>query len=369
MKIIDENVFLVNQLNDAEGKLYGPFLCCEKYKYFNKNGKIMYIPDCKDKSEKVYATVDDFEILVDIIYFGEQLYHILKNYIMHIDLTHKRPNLIDDNYFRLVSEKGIIDNFEQIKPICDNFFKKYGNPIITDSFYPQDYNFHIGFPISVVINHILLIYSLHVIFDKESSGYEEYKEIYHAFGINQKHDNNNIFNRVINYINMFSLPSYNLSSFYVELIKTDFDKVVPISTTYNMFAFAFSSLQNNIATCTFYQYDDILEEQYFCCYKKCKNCLNTFYIEKFTDSKQFKNNITKTPKIRQIYCEDCQKKLKHKASVKYEKSIRKIYDELKSNIDKCNPKLANEIRNLLPKDKETKSHLMELYNQYKNDSK
>ena len=67
------------------------------------------------------------------------------------------------------------------------------------------------------------------------------------------------------------------------------------------------------------------------------------------------------------YCDECKQELKRIASNKYEHSIRTLYDELKNNVDKCNPKLANEIRNLKPKDKETKANLQRLYAEYQND--
>ena len=67
-------------------------------------------------------------------------------------------------------------------------------------------------------------------------------------------------------------------------------------------------------------------------------------------------------------CNDCKEKLKselkRESSRKYERTLREIYDKLKSVIDECSPKLANEIMHLDTKDKETKKHLNELYSKY-----
>ena len=94
-------------------------------------------------------------------------------------------------------------------------------------------------------------------------------------------------------------------------------------------------------------------------FRKCSGC-----SKNIVDLDMDRQNFLAAPKPKTKYCDDCKRKRKREVSKDYEHSIRILYDELKNNVNICNPKLANEIRNLKPKDKETKSNLQRLYDEY-----
>lgn len=353
-----------NSLSEFEGKLYGPFLLAVDYKFIKKNNIVRFIPisDIKHK-EHLWASINDFEFFQEILKYGKDFYTILKNDIKAIPYSLNSPTIINDSYFQLVSENDITKRFKELEPICLDFLLKYGNPINIDKYFPQEYNFEIGYPVSLIINHSLLIYIIHTVFAQLKEGYAAYTTIYNSLNIAETDNNHQIYIKVVKYINMFSNPSYHLSTFNSEIVIDSSKTFVPISSTSNLFTFAFLALQNNIATKTFYAYDDANFRSTYICFKKCARCLTGFSEAKAIES------LNKIPKIKTVYCEKCKIELKRIASKKYEKSLREKYNELKENIDKCSPESIEKLKELRKDGKISKKALEPIIKDYKKGSK
>lgn len=190
--------------------------------------------------------------------------------------------------------------------------------------------------------------------------YNSLKQLYLCLGITSEMDNKNIYSSIMKCLNRYSKPDYHISYFSMEIVNTSSKTFVPITVTPNIFAFAFITLQNNIATQSFIMTENSEGITQYVCFRKCANCLSTFNEVRGIE------NPNKLPVIKTKYCDDCKKKFKRSASSKYEHSIRKMYNELKDHVDECPADIATQIKNLHPKDEVTKKELETLYKAYKN---
>lgn len=360
-----KELYTKNNIDYGCGKLYGPFPLIKDYSFStNKKGMKTIIP-IKDNNyiDLFYAEMDEYSFFYDVIHYGQLLYEVFKDNINHLPRTWVIPQSFEKSYINIISEQILINNFSKIESICFEFLKKYTPGVVFQRYFPIEYKATQGIPLSFMINHILLIFMLHTIFANLSTGFNQYTEIYNAFSINENDTDSEVLDKIIEYINIYSLPYYHIMSFNFEILRID-NNIIPITITPNIFTFAFEVLQNNVAARSFYSFDEYNDVHSYIGFRKCSRCLKNM-----ADLDMERQTQLVMPVYKRVYCDECRKELKRIASNKYEHSIREIYDELKKNVNKCNPNLANEIRNLKPKDKETKSHLMKLYNQYKNDSK
>ena len=360
-----KELYTINNIEYGCGKLYGPFPLIASYEFSdNKKGMKTIIP-IKDHNyhDNFYAEMDEYDFFKDVIMFGKQLYNVFKSNILFIKKTWQIPQTFENSIVHIVSEKNITEHFSEIKDICQDFINNYTYCFIPQRFFPISYIGVEGIPLSPLINHSLFIFMLHTVFEKMSSGYDEYKDIYEALSIHHDTTDSDILDTVIDYINIYSMPHHKIAAFNMEILRLD-NNVIPITVTSNIFAYAFEVLQNNISSRTFYSFDQYNDVHNYVGFRKCTRCLKNI-----VDNDMDRQTFMSTPKYKKIYCDDCKKELRRISSNKYEHTLRTMYDELKNNINKCNTKLANEIRNLQPKDKETKSHLQRLYSEYLNETK
>ena len=358
-----KELYTKNNIDYNCGKLFGPIEIIKDYTYsINKKGMKTFIPIIDtDYHEAFYAEIDEYDFFYDVLHYGHQLYNILKSNINPLPKTWAIHNSFEKSYLSIISEEIINDKWNKIDSICLDFAKHYTIGVVPQRYFPVEYKLNRGTPISFTINHILFIYMFHTVFANLSAGYNKYSEIYKAFGINDFHTDSEILDIIITYVNIYSMHYYHIMSYNLEIIRVD-DTIIPFTITPNIFTFAFEVFQNNLAARSFYSFDEYNDVHSYVGFRKCSRCLKNI-----SDPDMDRQLFSLTPIYKKQYCDDCKKELKRISSNKYEHSIRTLYDELKNNIDKCNPKLANEIRNLLPKDKETKTHLEKLYNEYQHD--
>lgn len=360
-----KELYTRNNIEYGCQKLYGPFPLIKEYKFStNKKGMKVIIPiKYNNYTDAFYAEVDGYAFFYDVLHYGELLYNILKLYINPLRKSWSIPNTFEDSTIQVVSEQTINKCFDKIENICIEFLHKYTFGFIPQKYFPVSYKLNQGIPLFPLINHILIIFIFYTAFENLSSGYESFRELYESLSIKQDTSDSDILNIIIDYINIYSQPYYNITSFHLSFLRID-NNIIPITITYNLFAFAFEVLQNIVSTRSFYSFDKYNDLHTYIGFRKCARCLKNI-----VDLDMDRQNFLSAPKYRKVYCDDCKKELKRIASNKYEHSIRELYDKLKNNVDNCNSKLANEIRNLKPKDKETKSHLQRLYTEYLNNLK
>ena len=356
-----KELYTKNNIDYGCGRLYGPFLYPSDYTFSsNKKGMKVIIP-IRDEDyihESFYAEIDEYTFFYDVIYYGNLLYNELKSYITPLKKSYRYPSTFEDSVPSVVSSDAINNCFDKIENICREFINKYTLGFHPERYFPVNYHLNQGYPIFPLVNHILFIFMLHKVFEKLSEGYNSYCEIYNALCIDSTASDIEILDTLIDYVNIYSMPFYNISSFHSEIIIID-NNIIPITKTDNLFAFAFEVLQNNISTRSFYSFDENSSLHTYVAFRKCSGC-----SKNIVDLDMDRQNFLAAPKPKTKYCDDCKRKRKREVSKDYEHSIRILYDELKNNVNICNPKLANEIRNLKPKDKETKSNLQRLYDEY-----
>lgn len=359
-----KELYTKNNIEYGCGRLYGPFRFSKDYLFSsNKKGIKVIIPIMNEdySHEMFYAEVDEYTFFYDVIYYGKLLYDELKVYITPLKKSYIRPATFEDSVINVVSVDTINNCFDKIEKICREFIDKYTLGFCPERYFPVSYHLNQGYPIFPLVNHILFIFMIHKVFEKLSDGYDSYHEIYNALNINPTASDTEILDTLIDYINIYSMPFYNIASFHSEIIIVD-NNIIPITKTDNLFAFAFEVLQNNISTRSFYSFDENSSLHTYIAFRKCSGC-----SKNIVDLDMDRQNFFAAPKPKTKYCDNCKRKHKIKSSKEYERSIRELYDELKNNVNICNPKLANEIRNLKPKDKETKANLQRLYTEYQND--
>ena len=358
-----KELYTKNNIEYGCGKLYGPFPLINDYKFStNKKGMMVIIP-IRDHNytDNFYAEIDEHNFFYDVIHYGNLLYNILKAHINPLKKSWVIPNDFESSTIQIISEETIYNHFNELKDIVTDFTSKYTYCFIPQRYFPINYKITQGIPLSPIINHILLIFMIHTVFEKLSTGFDSYKEIYNSLSIKPTSSDSEVIDILIDYLNIYSLPHYHIASFHLEVLRID-NNVIPITVTSNLFAFAFEVLQSNITTRSFYSFDEYNDLHTYVGFRKCARCLKNL-----VDLDMDRQSFLSSPKYKKEYCDECKQELKRIASNKYEHSIRTLYDELKNNVDKCNPKLANEIRNLKPKDKETKANLQRLYAEYQND--
>lgn len=361
-----KNIYTSKSIDYNCGKLFGPIGFAKDYVFTeNKKGMQCILPIKDDSIEEHYylAEINSFDFFNDVIKYGKQFYKVLNDCITPIKMSYRPPQTFEESCINIVSEENIKLHLEELKPICYGFVKEYGTPVVFQRFYPVSYKMHYGFPISFIINQTLFIYIIFTVFSKLSSGYNNYLKIYNSLLINKKLEDEEILNKITEYINIYSMPTYHFSSFNMEILKQG-SYILPITITPNLFTFAFEALQYNIATMSFFEaLDDGNSE--FMMFRKCSRC-----FKNITDTIEVEDFI-KMPKMKHVHCDECKKEIRRITNNKYEHSIREIYDILKANINECPMKLAAQIKTLPPKDKVRKKDLVKLYEQYeqyKNDS-
>lgn len=372
-----------NEIDIATGtSIYGPFIIAKEYNYvlledipciiatgIKKNDKHQY--------EKYYGTVDENILFKDVNKYGKKLYAILKN---NLNPLYKHNSMLNIKHRQLVGNKDITKNKDEVVSICLEFINEYGLSInmrelmdYTDNKQYKNLALKYGntfVPLELLVNEILIYYILHLIFVNLITGYKSNETAYKILSIDNSIDSLNIFEANIKIIEILTgfissrfLPLNESRHYLLKIIKAYDDTIIPIRYTFNLFTFCLEMMVNNVSTLSFKVDNNTFEETTYYIIRKCKRCLSNA-----VDIKTIGNN-KKIPTTQKKYCDDCEHEMKLERNRKYERSLRTIYDQLKENVDKCTPELANEIRNLKPKDKETKSHLMRLYNQFKNDSK
>lgn len=358
-----KELYTKNNIEYSCRKLYGPFPLINDYKFStNKKGMKVIIP-IRDNNYKdiFYAEIDEYNFFYDVIRYGSLLYDILKADITPLKKSWMIPNSFENSTIQIVSEITISKHFNELKEIITDFISKYTYCFVPQRYFPVKYKINQGIPLFPIINHILFIFMIHTAFDKLSTGFDSYKELYNSMSIKTTNSNLEIMDILIDYLNIYSLPFYHISSFNLELLRID-NNVIPITVTPNLFSFAFEVLQNNITTRSFYSFNEYYESHQYIGFRKCVRCQKNI-----VDTEMDRERFLSTPRYKKVYCDDCKHEVRKITSNKYEHSIRILYDELKNNVDKCNPNLATEIRNLKPKDKVKKSYLQRLYAEYRHD--
>lgn len=378
-----KNIYKEENIDIATGtSIYGSFIIAENYSF----DMLFAIPclvannvqiDNNLRPIKYYGLVNENDFCKDISKYGKMLYSIFKN---NLNQLYRYKSMLNIKHTTLLDRNIILDNIDNALPICLSFVNDYGFPInmyeMLDFTYYKDYKLLARkygptcIPIELIINQILVYYILNLIFKNLASGYKNNIQAYNVLSIDKSITSLNIFeaNLIIldilaSFISSRFFPLNESRNYMLKLVRANDNTIIPIRYTFNIFTFALERFVNDLSTLSFKEYDEVFDETTYYIIRKCRKCLSNT-----VDIKTIKNNI-KVPTTKRIYCEDCEHKERIERNKRYEHSLRALYDELKANIDKCNPKLANEIRNLKPKDKETKSHLIELYDQYKNDSK
>lgn len=378
-----KNIYKEENLDIATGtSIYGSFIMAENYSY----DMLFDIPclvannvqlDNNHRPIKYYGLVNENDFCKDINRYGKKLYSIFRN---NFNRLYKYKSMLNIKHKSLVDRDIIMNNVDSVLPICLNFVNDYGLPInmreMLDFTHCKEYELlarkygSTCIPIELIINQILVYYILNLIFKNLVSGYKSNIQAYSVVSIDKSITSLNIFEAnlmildiLASFISSSFLPLNESRNYILKLIKANDNTIIPIRYTFNIFTFALERFVNDLSTLSFKEVDETFDETTYYIIRKCRKCLSNT-----VDIKTIKNNI-KIPTTKKIYCDDCEQKVRIERNRRYEHSLRALYDELKANVDKCSPELANEIRNLKPKDKETKSHLMELYNQYKNDSK
>lgn len=378
-----KNIYKEDNIDIATGtSIYGSFVIAENYSF-----DILFdIPcivannvqiDNNLRPIKYYGLVNENDFCKDINKYGKKLYSIFKN---NLNQLYKYKSMLNIKHTTLLDRDVILDNIDDSLPICLSFVNDYGLPInmreMLDFTNCKEYELlarkyaSTCIPIELIINQILVYYILNLVFRNLTSGYKNNIQAYNVLSIDKSIASMNIFEANLTILDLLAsfissrfFPLNESRNYMLKLVKANDNTIIPIRYTFNIFTFALERFVNDLSTLSFKEDDEVFDETTYYIIRKCRKCLSNT-----VDIKTIKNNI-KVPTTKRIYCEDCERKVRIERNRRYEHSLRALYDELKANVDKCNPKLANEIRNLKPKDKETKSHLMKLYSQYKNDSK
>ena len=378
-----KNIYKEENIDIATGtSIYGSFIIAENYSF----DMLFDIPclvasnvqlDNNHRPIKYYGLVNENDFCKDINRYGKKLYSIFKN---DFNQLYKYKSMLNIKHKSLLNRDVIMNNVDAVLPICLSFVNDYGLPInmreMLDFTNCKEYKLLARkyaltcIPIELIINQILVYYILNLVFKNLASGYKNNIQAYNVLSIDKSITSLNIFEAnlmildiLASFISSRFFPLNESRNYMLKLVRANDNTIIPIRYTFNIFTFALERFVNDLSTLSFKEDDEVFDETTYYIIRKCRKCLSNT-----VDIKTIKNNI-KVPTTKRIYCEDCEHKERIERNKRYEHSLRALYDELKANIDKCNPKLANEIRNLKPKDKETKSHLIELYDQYKNDSK
>ncbi len=378
-----KNIYKEENVDIATGtSIYGSFIIAENYSFdmlfdipclVANNGQL----DNNHRPIKYYGLVNENDFCKDINTYGKKLYSIFKN---DFNQLYKYKSMLNIKHKSLLNRDVIMNNVDAVLPICLSFVNDYGLPInmreMLDFTDCKEYELlarkyaSTCIPIELIINQILIYYILNLIFKNLVSGYKNNIEAYNVLSIDKSITSLNIFEANLTILDILAsfissrfFPLNESRNYMLKLVKANDNTIIPIRYTFNIFTFALERFVNDLSTLSFKEDDEVFDETTYYIIRKCRKCLSNT-----VDIKTIKNNI-KVPTTKRMYCEDCEHKERIERNRRYEHSLRALYDELKANIDKCNPKLANEIKNLKTKDKETKSHLIELYDQYKNDSK
>lgn len=378
-----KNIYKEENVDIATGtSIYGSFIIAENYSF----DMLFDIPclvannvqlDNNHRPIKYYGLVNENDFCKDINRYGKKLYSIFKN---DFNQLYKYKSMLNIKHKSLLNRDVIMNNVDAVLPICLSFVNDYGLPInmreMLDFTDCKEYELlarkyaSTCIPIELIINQILIYYILNLIFKNLVSGYKNNIEAYNILSIDKSITSLNIFEANLTILDILAsfissrfFPLNESRNYMLKLVKANDNTIIPIRYTFNIFTFALERFVNDLSTLSFKEDNEVFDETTYYIIRKCRKCLSNT-----VDIKTIKNNI-KVPTTKRMYCEDCEHKERIERNRRYEHSLRALYDELKANIDKCNPKLANEIKNLKTKDKETKSHLIELYDQYKNDSK
>ena len=338
--------------NDVK-TLFGTFNEFGNFKIEYDNAGYYKIVNKTSDSKKYYGEVDEFKLYNDIIKYGGKIYKIVKNNLLTLKLKIDRinPPLIG---IHMISSNLPDDVYNKLNVICLNFVNDYNIPI--NNFHPileAVSKFNLQISTLDIANEILFIYMIHVLNINKSLGFNKFHNLYTSINLSKECTDQDVSELIMNFIDnayrlLNELGKYNLKLLYVD------GKYIPIRYVTNLFTLAHEVLIANIASNSFYEYND--ETHTYTLFSRCTRCLKNIYYE--VEKPILDLNRAKT---RKRYCNDCKMEIKRMNDRKYEHSIRVIYDYLKSNISNISDSmLKKEIENLEPKDKVKKSYLKEL---------
>lgn len=350
-----KNIYKQNYIYYDSGLLYGTFHPLGNIILEKEDNHYNIVNDTNDDTI-LYGEIDEYKLYKDVINYGRELYLLFKN-----SITHKIYCTTDlDPYTRVWRPITIFNSDSDIKKsfeICKRFVEKYNLPF--DTLYyavPRKGKQHKKISLLKLVNYLIVSFMIHTIFAELSDGYSKYPDIYKAFDIEPNLNNKEILKIIIKCHNSFKyLKNENIGNYIVDMIEEN-NSFIPIRYTNNLFTFVHEVITNNICTLSFYSSEKLEEINQYIVFRKCSICLSTINDEKET---QIDNK--KVPINRKIYCDECKQKAKKRISNKYEKSIRDLYDKIKSERQSVtNLDIISEIDNMPPKDKVTKTYLKTL---------
>lgn len=354
-----KNIYNKNDISYSAGVLFGPIGISNQYELIKTNNSIYCIRSVNDEPQELsYFEVDENKLYTDILKYGNELYQILKDELIPVDIS----KVSSRNKINIIYENSIDKYIDKIEPICFSFLNNYGFPVAVDELISTfDFYMYLNkncyniIPVIDVIRYILVIYMLHQSIIHLSDIKVKYPEIHNCFFKNIKDSNLDMLEALSKYANSRNLFMNNSSKYLVKVLTNDSDNLIPIRYTTNLFTFAFETFVNCMCTLSFKEWEANDTYSYIS-FRKCQKCLKNIYDEPNVSTTS--NHI---PLNKFYICDDCKRDAKIIASRKYEHSVRELYDKVKAYLlTGSNPELISEIKSMPPKDKITKAYLKEL---------
>ncbi len=360
------NIYTGNNIPLSSGVLFGPIALSNQYETIKINNYLDCIRSLNDEQQELsYLDINENKLYSDVLRYGNDLYEILKDNLLPINIQ----KLSSREYNGIISSNDINEHLNTIYPICLKFIENYGFPFSIDDteILNNDIFYHLNkmcyniVPIISIVRYILVIYMLHQVLYSLDDIKETHPQIYNCLFEDYENTNLDMLETLVKYISSYNNFLNNGSTYKIKIIENDSGNLTPIRYTTNLFTFAFEAFTNCLCTLSFKECE--ADNTYsYTSFRKCQKCFKNIIDEPNVDTIDERIPLNKS-----YICDDCKKESKRESSRLYERTLRELYDKLKSNIDNCSPKLANEIKHLKPKDKETKKHLKELYSEYLND--
>lgn len=311
------------------------------------DGEFCYIKNEKyDTKNLSYGEVEQYDFFKDVLMLGKELYKLFKDNL--------KPVFKNGGYVELtcdfVSNKDINKNIEKVIPLCLDFVSQYNIPIYSLERNNSE-NLENSISVHELVNNAIMIYIINFAYSDICEHYEENETLYKSLEIDSDDVKEDILIKIVSFLDNI-IGRASLGRYKTDVTRNwDDENIIPIRYVTNLFTFAYETLINNIASSiTYYEYDNG-EVHTWIAYTKCHRCLATL-------SKEVKVSIDYKPTFNKLLCDECQKVNRHKSVMNYERTKREIYDYLKKNIHRSkNNDLINEVNNLKPKDKESKTHL------------
>lgn len=337
------------------GVLYGIFHPLGDITIKRERGTYYIANNTKDNTF-MFGEIDEYKLYKDVVGYGNKLYSIFSNEIgvKLYDSTTRDPYesiSIPITYF------SSDDKLKAAFNICKDFVKDYNLPFDTQYYaFPRRAIGYFQNSMLRIVNYLLISFMVHTVFVELSDGYEKYPNIYKALDISNNLNNNDVLKIITKIHNSFRyLERENIGAYKVTMIENG-NIIIPIRYANNLFTFVHEVITYNICTLSFHSLDTSNSINKYVVFRKCSVCLKNL-----SDDVDTQLEYKRIPIFKKKYCAECKIKAKRHSSTVYEHSIRRKYDEIKSNRSHIsNVKLISKIDSMPPKDKITKAYLNEL---------